>query len=200
MNDQLSGQLTANWIIPEYARECLWLETDTGDYQVEGPFGLFTLDAPCDMLTLRWGAADGPALARLPWRVDNLGWSGKARVGGYVDAIHITEVQGVAHLLAVIYMGGQPLKPDVRGYPGSASRRSPPYPVPNFYAGLAAEVQASVSTWLVSDQSPLAAMADQALLNNLRLHFYGQLAEEGSVWSQHFALPLLLQAVTLFGE
>ncbi|MDX1993845.1 MAG: hypothetical protein SF029_15770 [bacterium] len=199
MNDELSAQLTLNWRIPTYARAALWIETDTGTVPLESEVGLFTLNYPAALLTLRWGSPDGPALARLPWKPDSLDWDGTVKMGGYVDAIHVTEIGGISYPVTVIYMGGQPLKASTSGFPDAALRNRPPYPAPEFYAGLAAEVGQSATTWLVPDESPMAAMAQHAMMNNLRLYFFGRLADDNSGWAAHFALPLLLQAATLFG-
>ncbi len=199
MNDELTGQLTSGWIIPAYARSVLWLETETGIVQTEGEHGLFTLDHPSPQIIVRWAGMEGPALARLPWQVDTLDWDGQVQVGGYVDAIHVTELPGVSYPVTVIYMGGQPLKYHLSGYPNSSMRATPPYPAPDFYSGLAAEVRLSATTWLVPDESPLAEMAQYAMMENLRLYFFGRLADDESSWGQYFALPILLQAVTLFG-
>lgn len=198
MNDELSGQLTI-WSIPAYARSALWLEAEGEAVPTAGEYGLFTLPRPAAALTLRWAGERGPALARLPWRVDTLEWDGSVRAGGYVEAIHVTEIPRVSYPVTVIYLGGQPLRHDVHGYPTSAQRERSTYQPPDFYTALAAEVGKSVTTWLVPDESPLAAIAQEALMHNLRLHFFGRLADEASAWGQTFALPILLQAVTLFG-
>lgn len=199
MNDELSGQLTSSWLIPQYARGALWLETESCTVQTEGDYGQFILNAPASQLTVRWGGDHGPALARLSWQVDTLDWDGRVRVGGYVDAIHVTELPGITYPITVIYMGGQPLKQGAIGFPDTSIRAAVPYPTPEFYAPLAAEVKQAITTWLVPDESPLATVAQRALMDNLRLHFFGRLSDDESGWGSYFALPILLQAVTLFG-
>src|SRR3954471_4373088 len=115
MNDQLSGQL--GWPIPVYARNLLWLESGAGVCKLEGAQGLFTLDAPAQVLTLRWGSAQGPALTQLRWHADSLEWDGSVRVGGYVDAMHSTELDDLPAPITILHLGGQPLKPEISAYP-----------------------------------------------------------------------------------
>jgi len=91
MNDELSGQLTSGWPLPGYAQGMLWLDTEAGTVQAEGAHGLFQLTAPSPLVTLRWGGEAGPALAQLRWRTDSLEWDGVVRIGGFVDALHLTE-------------------------------------------------------------------------------------------------------------
>ena len=59
MNDDLAGQLTSDWLIPDYAQKRLWLDSETGSAQCEGENGLFELDAPAQILTLRWNGDEG---------------------------------------------------------------------------------------------------------------------------------------------
>ncbi len=198
MNDNLSGQLTADWEIPPYARDVLWLSGGDGIAQAKGVHGLFTLNAPAQVLTLRWGGADGPGLTQLRWKTGNLGWDGTARLGGYVDALHITELPGTDVPITVIHFGGQPLKPDVAPYPDARQRYHAPYPVPDFHDGIDDNVNEGVTTWLAPDDSALVTVALDALMNKLRVYVWGKLADEAGGWHKHFALPLLLESITLF--
>lgn len=198
MNDERNGQLSAGWLIPAYARDMLWLETDMGDMvQAEGEYGLFSLEIPAPLLTVRWGAEDGPALVRLHWQADTLGWEGQVSMGGYIDALHITEIDGLPYPIAVAVMGGQILNPGALAYPTAAHRRQVPYAPPDFDDALS-DAGEDVSTWLISDESPLAGLAQDALVSKLPVHVFGRLADESGGWHRHFALPLLLEAVTLF--
>ncbi len=121
MNDQLAGQL--GWTIPAYARDLLWLESESGAVPVEGAAGLFTLAAPASVLTLRWGGAAGPALKQLRWQVDLLGLGRERRAGRLhrLDAHH--RDRGLPAPIVVLSVGGQPLKPGVKPYPDRAARR-----------------------------------------------------------------------------
>ncbi len=198
MNDNLNGQLTADWEIPPYARDALWLGGGNDKVQVEGAHGIFTLNAPAQALTLLWGGADGPSLTQLQWKTDNLGWDGSVRLGGYVDALHITELPGTDIPIAIIHFGGQPLKPDVTPYPAAGQRYHAPYPVPDFHGGIDDNVSEGVTTWLAPDDSALMPVVLDALMNKLRVHVLGKLADEAGGWHKHFALPVLLESLALF--
>ncbi len=199
MNDELSGQLTSDWVIPNYAQSVLWLVSEHEAVQTEGAYGLFTLTVPTRTLVLRWGGENGPALAALNWQVDSLAWDGLIRLGGYVDALHVMQLPLTADPVTVIHVGGQPLKVTEAGYPSAEKRLIVPYPAPNFNASLAQDVPESVTTWLIPEMNMLGDMAQQAMLRNLHLHVFGRLADDASGWDEHFALPILLNAVTLFG-
>ncbi len=196
MNDQLSGEL--GWKIPAYARDLLWLESDSGAVRLEGERGLFTLPAPAQALTLRWGGAAGAALARLPWHVDSLDWDGVVRIGGYVDALHITERDDFPAPLTILQVGGQPLKPGASAFPGRAQRGSVPYAVPSFFDGLADEIDETVTTWVALEDSAPLTLVQDALVSKLGVYLFGRLAEQRAGWHEHFALPLALEGVTLF--
>ena len=196
MNDQLSGQL--GWTIPAYARDLLWLTSEAGAVKVEGTQGLFTLAAPAQVLTLRWGGADGPALTQLRWQADSLDWDGSVRIGGYVDAMHITEADDLPAPITILQVGGQPLKPGIAAYPTKAARRSVPYPVPSFFDGLADEVDESVTMWIALEESASLTLAQDALVSKLPVYCFGHLAAQKAGWHDLFALPIALEAMTLF--
>lgn len=194
MNDELSGQLTREWVIPQYAYGMIWLQTEIDQLTVEGEYGLFELSVPASTLAVRWGNTEGPILAQLSWMADCLGWDGRVCAGGYVDAVHTDSRKGVS----IISMGGQPLKQTARPYSDPTSRLQTPYTRPNFHAALAAELPETMSTWLVPSESPLAEQAQRAIIHNLRVYLWGRLADDAEGWGEHVALPLVLEAVTLF--
>ncbi len=196
MNDQLSGQL--GWTIPAYARGLLWLESEAGAVKVEGMQGLFTLEAPAQVLTLRWGGATGPALAQLRWRADSLDWDGSVRIGGYIDAMHFTELDDLPAPITILHLGGQPLKPGIGAYPDRTARRDVPYRVPSFFDGIADAVGETVTTWMAFEDSPALTLAQDALVSKLGVYCFGRLAEGDAGWHEHFALPIALEGMTLF--
>ncbi len=195
MNDTRTGQLTTQWSIPTFARAHLWLETESGCVPVEGPHGLFTLPAPADLLILRWGGAEGSALVALPWQTDSLNWNGQARVGGTVEAIHMMSVANLEVGLAILIIEGQPLQPQASPYPTAAQRTQLPYRLPEFFDGIESDVDPTVTTWLVPEDSGLLGLAQDAMSNNLRLYLQGSLQ---AAWRDVAAIPLALEAATIF--
>lgn len=197
MNDELSGQLTSDWRIPAYARGLLWLETESDTVQVEGTRGSFRLSAPAPILTLRWGGADGPALTQLRWQVDSLEWDGSVRIGGYVDALHVTEQLDLPEPVTLLMVGGQPLKPGP-AFPTAAQRKQVPYPVPSFFDGIDQAVSEGVTTWMALTDSPALVLAQDALVSKLPVYCFGSLAEDDAGWHELVALPISLDAMTIF--
>ncbi len=198
MNDQLNGQLTTDWRIPAYARDLLWLESESETVKAEGAQGMFTLSDPAAVLTLRWGGAEGPALRQLRWRADALDWDGEVQIGGYIDALHITEIDDLPAAISLLQIGGQPLKPGIAAYPARSARTQVPYPVPSFFDGIADDVPETITTWLALEDSPVLILAQDALVSKLRVYCFGRLAEQDAGWHDLFALPIALTGMTIF--
>lgn len=198
MNDQLTGQLVLNWAIPEYARDMLWVEGEGGAARAEGVKGLFTLPTVTSEVTIRWGSADGPALARLPWRADSLEWDGAVRIGGFIDAMHIAASGDADSALVVLQVGGQPLKPDAAPFTAGSRRGAVPYPVPGFFDGVDDSVEETYTTWIATDDSPVLTLAQDALVSKMRVWCFGRLTAEKARWHERFALPIWLSEMTMF--
>jgi hypothetical protein len=120
------------------------------------------------------------------------------RVGGYVDALHITELDDLPAPVTILHVGGQPLKPGVSAFPGRASRRAVPYPVPSFFDGIADNIDETVTTWVALEDSAALTLAQDALVSKLGVYCFGRLAEQDAGWHDLFALPIALEAMTLF--
>lgn len=199
MNDELTGQLTSSrWSIPTYAQGLLWIETDAETVKTEGEHGLFTLTTPAPMLVVRWGGADGPALAQRRRQADSLDWDGSIQIGGYIDAMHTTEALDLPDAVTVLHVGGQLLKAGTAPFPARGQRRRVPYPTASFFDALADEVAESVTTWMAFSESPVLFMAQDALVSKLPVHCFGSLADQAAGWHDLFALPIALEAMTLF--
>lgn len=196
MNDLLNGQLTSDWSIPGYARDLLWIETESETVQTQGKRGLFTLSAPAERLVLRWGTPEGPALAALRWRPESLDWGGQVRIGGYIDALHSAELHGLPEPLIVLTVGGQPLKTIASPFPRPHERARAPISPLSFDEGLEADIAESVTTWAAFEGSPALLLAQDALVSKLRVWCFGRLAD--ATLHELLALPLLLEEMTLF--
>lgn len=186
----MSKLAAKQWAIPAYAQGNLWLADENSSVQPQGPQGDFTYQGEADALIVRWGRSDGPGLVRLERQADTLGWDGRVGIGGYIDAMHMRMFGDEA--VNLLYLGGQPL---TQSYPPVASGAFMP---PDFHKGLVHEVADGVTTWLALTESPLAATANDAMLNGLRIYVYGRLADDDSGWGSVFALPLVLEAITIF--
>jgi len=199
MNDERTSQLAeGRWRIPRYAQACLWVQGQDGEAVLaSGPQGVLELAAPAPWVALRWGSAGGPALRLLAWHSDSLGWAGEAQVGGLVEAIHYTAWDD--ELLACLSVSGQPLWPRLAPVWGAGQRATPPAP-PDFYEGFPQEEDPQMTTWLVPGESPFLPTLETALSQQTPLYLFGRLAEDATPWPAHFALPLVLEAMTTFSR
>lgn len=198
MNDELSAQLTGDWYIPAYAQGMLWVDAEGGAARCDGQHGSFTLAVPSRVLTVRWGGDEGAPLTQLTWQPDIIGWRGMVRLGGIVEAMHLTELPNVPLPLVIVYLSAQPLRPQTRPYALATSRANGKVVAPDYYAGVD-DSQPPVSTpLLVQDDSPLVSAAHDSLSNGMPLHVYGRLANAVDNWHNFFALPIIWESVTLF--
>ncbi|MGB1285627.1 MAG: hypothetical protein ACPG7F_03750 [Aggregatilineales bacterium] len=201
MNDELTGQLCDTYRIPAYADGLLWLSTDSESVPVEGETGLFELSMPAQTLTLRWGAADGAALTQLRWQPDNLAWNGSVRLGGMIQALHLVMLPRMEDFpLLLLDVEAQPLLPATKQATSGRERRNYPYTVPDFFDGIDGELDPDFTTWLLPEESALAGLVQDAMMNHRNVNFYGTLAPQDDPWHAHFALPILLERVSLFAR
>lgn len=198
MNDDLAGQLCSTWHIPEYAQNRLWLDSETSSARCEGGQGLFELDAPAQILTLRWNNADGLPLTQLIWQIDNLHWDGSVRLGGLVESVHLTELPEVDFPMAVIAFSGQPLRPQTRPYPNISQRQQSQFKSPDYLEGVDDEFEPMTVPLITFADSPLVAIAQDSLTQHVPLHIYGKLDNTDANWQDYFALPIVWESVTIF--
>ena len=121
----------------------------------------------------------------------------RLRLRGYVDAMHVTEQTELPDALTILQVGGQPLRPGP-AYPTAAQRRQVPYAVPSFFDGIDQAIGESVTTWLALTDSPALVLAQDALVSKIPVWCYGSLAEDDAAWRDLVALPLSLDAMTIF--
>ena len=188
--------LCNTWEIPTYAQSHLKITSDKGDQSaLSGEHGDFTLDDIPSILTISWG--DAP-LTQLSWTADSLDWNGSVRVGGFVTAIHMTEIQAIEMPLAIITLEAHPLKPSVIPFITPAQRANYPYPPSDCLEGIDDEIPEGVTTWIAEIDSPLTGVMQDAMNQGHRIYAFGQLASEEHGWHQFFALPILLESLTTF--
>ena len=188
--------LCNTWEIPTYAQLYLKITTDTGhESPVIGEHGEFTVEDTPTTITVWWGHAP---LTQLRWTSGSLDWDGTVRVGGFVTAIHMTELQAIDMPLAIITLEAYPLKPSVVSFLSPQERDNLPYTPPDCLEGIDDETQEGVTTWIAEIDSPLTGVIQDAMSQGHRLYAFGQLAPEAHGWHQFFALPILLESVTTF--
>jgi hypothetical protein len=198
MNDSLTAQLTSDYTIPAYAQNRLWLDSETGSAKCEGGKGLFELEAAAPILTLRWNGEHGVPLTQLAWQVDNLGWDGSIRLGGIVEALHLTHLPDIDYPLAIIFFSAQPLKPHIRPFPDASLRNLAHFPDASYIDGVDDSGEAWTVPFITFADSPLVPIAQESLSQHNPLHVFGSLANEEDSWHDYFALPLVWESVTVF--
>ena len=196
-HNHLARVLTINYDIPVYAQPKLFVQSDAETVTVDGNQGQFQLTiAPSMMITLRWLDAAGAALYVFELQPESVAWDGRICVGGYIDAMHSYHAGG-KDWLTLLYLGGQPVQ--TADIPGSIRSQSI---LANhnldFHQGLASHLHETVTTWLVPSESPLVAQAQAAMFRNARVHLFGELASDDDPAVNQFALPLRLNAMTVF--
>ena len=189
-------KLCKTWKIPDYAQPYLSVMTDGGDeIDIIGEQGEFSVSDTATHIIIRWGNSP---LVQLSWQRDTLDWTGSVRVGGFVTAIHMTQLPAIDLSLAIITMEAYPLKQSVKPFLSSAERDQLPYAPSDFLDGIHDESDEGVTTWLAEIDSPLMAVMQDAMNQGHRVYAFGQLAGEEQGWHKFFALPILLESVTLF--
>ncbi|GAB4574428.1 MAG: hypothetical protein Kow0077_20960 [Anaerolineae bacterium] len=224
MSDQtLRGQLmAAGGALPEWAQAHLYIalrdrddapENPMTTGPVSGPQGTFALpldpeaaiklalpshrDGPHHLATLGWDTALNPALAELPWQASGiLNWDGAVTLTGYVEQLHLLEWGGLP--LAVLELAGW-LVPHTY-------RRLPPLPLPvpgdrhHLHADRHLHDSPEQAYYLLADaDSPLTALAQDALVSNLRVVAFCSLGEQAAGWHELVNIPLVLDSLTLIG-
>lgn len=189
---QTSSLTDEHYTIPNYGVTSLLLQNGDEFAELTEPSGVFHLmNSPAVWLPLRWKTPDGPLLIVVGWRPNSLGWDGQVAVGGYIDAIHLRRDNLTGVPLAMICLGGQPmnltyLKEQALALELAAHR------------GLAAHLPKTTTTWIIQQDDPILAIAQSALFHNVMVHLFGRLAEDDDSIVGQFALPLRLEAITVF--
>jgi hypothetical protein len=181
----------------------LYVESGSGEWPVplptSGKQGEFTLAAPLTApVALRWGTAHGPTLTLLPVPPAgsrSLGWQGQVIVGGFIDRIHACEIGGLE--VAIVEVVGGAFAAGHTALPSLTDMRGGVFARPSN-----AEPHTSGDSFplIALAESSVAALAQDALVSGLAVDAYGRLADEAGGWHEALGLPLLLEALTLFGR
>lgn len=196
----IDGTLVANdspWRIPPYAREMVWVRQGDHAAQARGERGAFSVAASDEPLVLVWGAADGSPLAVWPPPEPGApfvaGWNGTARIGGFVERLHVQETHALDLVIAEI--DGAPLAPDYRRLPTLAEMRAAPFrrlPEPDL---------ASTTRYpyfvLAPVDSVLAEYLHHAMVSELAVNCFAALGSQEGDWHTLVGMPLLLESLTL---
>lgn len=188
--------LANSWVIPSYARHHLNILTNQQEVsEIEGEKGDFTVNNIPDTVMIRWG--DAP-LIQLNWQSGCLDWAGEVRLGGFVTAIHMTQLPAIDYPLAIVTLEAYPLKSRTKPFLSAKHRDNMPYTTANVLDGIDDTGEEGVTTWIADIDSPLVSVMQDAMNQAHRVYAFGQLASEEQGWHQLFALPILLESVTLF--
>jgi hypothetical protein len=191
----IDGQLSADFRIPAYAQDMLYVVTANISAQTRGKNGLFSLGAaPDGSLWLAWGAPNGPMLAiweDVPASL-KLKWDGRVRIGGFVERLHALEVGGLE--VIVIEVVGGPFAADYVGLPSLDDMRRGVFARPPDAESLGRD---QAYPFIILAESNMAALAQDALVSGLGVDAYGALANDEGRWHEVVGLPLLLDRLTL---
>lgn len=191
----------AEWVIPAYARDMLWISDGMRQVPARGERGAFDLPAgatAAPILRLEWGAPGGPPLAQ--WAIAaeadglTLDWAGMVAIGGFVERLHVREVRGLALLIAEV--NGRMLPEGIAGLPTLEDfRRGAELPGPEDHPELP-EYRYPV---LTPADGVLADYLHHALVSELAVDCHAVLGPQAGRWQSIVGLPLLLEGLTLWG-
>lgn len=200
----ITGYLVAEeslWRIPAYAQDLLWVQLDDHAERTNGARGQFQLNVPGEIssaLFVVWGTAGGPPLTI--WHKPDLeapfvvGWQGSVGVGGFVERLHVLEVQQDLELV-IAEIEGSLLPSDYRRLPTLTQMQQMPF------RRLVDEDQASPGsftyTFLAMADSIYAEYLHHAMVSELAVNCFATLGPQDAYWHEIVGLPLLLDSVSL---
>jgi hypothetical protein len=223
----INGRVTApDYTLPDWAHHNLHLivwdrdddsETPILQGALNGPAGNFSLmttqdaqlsfalvgqrEGPQHLASIGWGAALDPLLTIQAWPNTGgaagpiaLDWDGTVKVRGYVEQLHIQEIGGLP--LAVLELVGHTLP--------VTYQRLPPLPLPalgdrhGLHTDRHLDDRAEQVYYLLADaESPLAAIAQDALVSSLRVVCVASLGMQEAGWQAIVNVPLVLDEISL---
>jgi hypothetical protein len=198
----VKGYLVANdadWRVPAYARDMLWVRVGSHAAQTSGPRGAFELNLTGEAdepLRLIWGTVDGPPLASLDCP-DSGGafvasWQGAVAIGGFVERLHAFERRGLE--LVVAEVEGALLPPDYSRLPTLDQLRCAPF---RRQSEPESGIRDFTYTCVALADSIYAEYLHHAVVSELAVDCFAVLGPEEGRWHEIVGLPLLVEAVTL---
>jgi len=189
------GALVADqstWQIPRYAQSLLWVRCGGQAAPTSGARGTFTLAADDVDLTLTWGGAEGPVLAR--WSsadATTLDWRGGVGIAGFIERLHIVETRGLELLIAEIE--GDALPPGYRRLPSLAELQAGHAARPDESSGFR---QFTYTVVALAD-SVYADYLHHAMVSELAVDCFASLGPHEGRWHELVGLPLLIEGLSL---
>ena len=192
--------LAPHWEIPSYVQNHLWVETETEVAQSTGMHGHISTTTSPNILLLRWGSATGAPLNQFSYQQGMVDWRGEVRLAGDPDSIHALELADLDITLAIILFSGQPLQAHTQPYPPASERAALETYETDYWHGVNSDIPAGLTSWIADAESPLVSLLQEAMMNRHQVYVFGRLAPEHLGYHYRFALPILLEAVTVFGR
>jgi hypothetical protein len=181
-------------ILPTYAHDMLWLKPERGNPIQIANDGTFEI-TPALKMELCWGHPEGAVLTS--WRQPPippyvLEWDGIIRLGGFVERIHVFELDELPLMIVELVGGAYPhVKPELPSLEqlkqGAFSRveEHDPSHDRHWYS------------LLLPLDSPFADFMHHTLVHGTAVDCTAVLGEEEGGWHEIVGLPLLLESVTL---
>ena len=195
----LQGYVTADkpgWQIPRYAQDMLWVQCGDLAVQTSGPRGAFALNADGDEITLTWGTAEGPLLARRRRAISEpliLNWQGTVGVGGFVERLHVFETRELEVMVAEIegdlLPSGYRRLPTLADMRAGVFRRSNDPPLN--------DLRPYTYTVLALADSIYAEYLHHAMVSELAVDCFATLGPHEGHWHEIVGLPLLVDGLSL---
>ncbi len=169
----LDKAITGKWRVPAYAQDMLRLISDECIQRIE------------------WGAG-GPTLVF--WKPPALEptWSGRVKVGGFIERLHAFEIAEMEIVIAEIVGGAFPAAHS--GLPTLEDMKRGIYARP---ADLEPYGTDQTYPFILMAESNFAALAQDALVSGLAVDAVGTLADDQTAWRDMCGLPLLIESLTL---
>ncbi len=177
MTDNNNNQaIFGKYRLPEHARDMIHVVTTDAQIQI------------------RWGTPDGIVLAYWPVH-EAQHWNGHVKIGGHVERLHARELGDVVFLIAEVVGGVLPI--GYQAFPSLEDMQGGVFAFDQDAEPFAAQFSYPL---IMAEDSPFAALAQDALVSNLSVDVIGKLADDVDGWQNICGLPLLIESLTLLAQ